>query len=116
MTAILSDSDLAELGLQHPAWMIDEPRKALHRRLTFATFGEALAAMVRIGVEADKADHHPEWSNVYGTIDIWLTTHDVDGISDRDVSLARAIDGMFPEALSSETASTNRPEAGNQPS
>lgn len=78
------------------AWTVDPDRKALYRRLQFATFGEALAAMVRIGVEADKTDHHPEWSNVYGTIDIWLTTHDEGGISGRDIALARMIDAMFP--------------------
>jgi len=78
------------------AWAIDPARQALHRRLRFTTFGEALAAIVRIGVEADKMDHHPEWSNVFGTIDIWLTTHDVGGISSRDLALARIIDVMFP--------------------
>ncbi|HEX7854893.1 MAG TPA: 4a-hydroxytetrahydrobiopterin dehydratase [Sphingobium sp.] len=78
------------------AWTVDPVRKALYRRLQFATFGEALAAMVRIGIEADKADHHPEWTNVYATIDIWLTTHDEGGISKRDVALADTIDTMFP--------------------
>ncbi|MCW4460911.1 4a-hydroxytetrahydrobiopterin dehydratase [Sphingomonas sp. BT-65] len=78
------------------AWTVDPVRQALHRRLQFATFGEALGAMVRIGVEADKEDHHPEWSNVFGTIDIWLTTHDAGGISARDLALARTIDLMFP--------------------
>ncbi len=52
--------------------------------------------MVRIGIEAEKVDHHPEWWNVYGTIDIWLTTHDEGCISERDVALASAIDAMFP--------------------
>lgn len=78
------------------AWTVHPTRKALYRRLQFATFGEALAAIVRIGVEAEKIDHHPEWWNVYGTIDIWLTTHDEGGISQRDVALASAIDSMFP--------------------
>jgi 4a-hydroxytetrahydrobiopterin dehydratase len=64
--------------------------------LIFATFGEALAAMVRIGMEADKAGHHPEWSNVDNRLDIWLTTHDIDGISDRDLALANVINSMFP--------------------
>ena len=79
-----------------PGWSFDPARDAIHRRLVFSTFGEALAAMVRIGVEADKSDHHPEWSNVYGTIDIWLTTHDLGGVSDRDIDLALIIDRIYP--------------------
>jgi 4a-hydroxytetrahydrobiopterin dehydratase len=58
-------------------------------------FAQALALMVRIGVEADKRDHHPEWSNVYNRIDIWLTTHDAGGISTRDIALAGVIDAML---------------------
>lgn len=86
------DRSLASL----PAWKVDSHRNALYRRLSFATFGEALGAMVRIGMEADKHDHHPEWSNVHCIVDVWLTTHDADGISDRDIALARCIDVMFP--------------------
>lgn len=79
-----------------PAWTHDAGRNALFRRLRYPTFGDALGAMVRIGLEADKADHHPEWSNVYGTVDIWLTTHDANGISDRDLALAATIDRLCP--------------------
>ena len=96
MTTLLSKNELADLASRQPAWSFDASRKALHRRLVFTTFGEALAAMVRIGVEADKADHHPEWSNVFGTIDIWLTTHDSGGVSAIDRALAELIDGMYP--------------------
>ena len=92
--AEVTSTEIAALS----AWTIDPARQALHRRLRFTTFGEALAAMVRIGVEADKMDHHPEWSNVFDTIDIWLTTHDVGEISGRDLALARIIDVMFPSS------------------
>ncbi len=51
--------------------------------------------MVRIALEAEKADHHPEWSNVYNSIEIWLTTHDADEVSARDVRLAVIIDAMI---------------------
>lgn len=88
--------DQAVAGLS--GWHIDPARNALHRQLRFPTFGAALAAMVRIGVEADKADHHPEWTNVYDRLDIWLVTHDAGGISTRDIALAKAIDAMFPPA------------------
>lgn len=75
-----------------PDWVHDAQRDALYRSVLFADFAEALGAMVRIGVAADKADHHPEWSNVYNRLDIWLTTHDADGVSERDVALATVID------------------------
>jgi len=79
-------------------WQYDENRAALFRQLRFADFAEALAAMVRIGVVAEKMDHHPEWANVYNRIDIWLTTHDTGGVSERDHALAQAIDTLFPPA------------------
>lgn len=79
-----------------PGWTYDETRKALFRALKLKDFVEALALMVRIGVEADKADHHPEWSNVYNRLDIWLTTHDAGDVSERDVRLAHIIDSFCP--------------------
>jgi 4a-hydroxytetrahydrobiopterin dehydratase len=82
-----------------PLWRYDETRKALHRQLRFADFGQALAAMVRIGLEAEKADHHPEWANVYNVLDIWLTTHDAAGVSDRDLKLAQQIDIIASVAI-----------------
>lgn len=75
-----------------PAWTYDPTRNALHRHILFADFTEALDAMVRIGVIAERSDHHPEWTNVYNKLDIWLTTHDTKGISERDVKLASEID------------------------
>ena len=51
-----------------------------------------MAFMTRVAFEAEAANHHPEWFNVYATVRIWLTTHDVGGLSERDVALARAID------------------------
>jgi 4a-hydroxytetrahydrobiopterin dehydratase len=88
LSADARDLALAELS----AWRYDAARKALHRGLRFADFNQALGTMVRIGLEAEKADHHPEWTNVYDRLDIWLTTHDADGVSPRDVALARRID------------------------
>lgn len=58
----------------------------------FADFREAMAAMVEIAFAADKADHHPEWTNVYNRLHIELTTHDADGITGKDRALAAAID------------------------
>ncbi len=89
--------ELRRLADALPAWRYDPQRRALHRRLSLADFGQALSAMVRIGVEADKRDHHPEWTNVYDRIDIWLTTHDTGGVSERDEALAAVIDRMYPQ-------------------
>jgi len=87
---------MTDLSADLTLWRHDAERNALYRQLRFADFAEALAAMVRIGVAADKADHHPEWTNVYNRLDIWLTTHDTGGVSPRDHALARVIDAMFP--------------------
>jgi len=73
-------------------WIEVEGREAIFRSLTFADFGEAFAFMTRIAIAAEKMDHHPEWFNVYNRVDITLTSHDVGGISERDLKLARLID------------------------
>lgn len=96
MIAELDPTERAEALKALPAWQYDPDRRALHRRIRFEDFGAALAAMIRIGLEAEKADHHPEWSNAYNVLDIWLTTHDAEGLSTRDLDLARKIDVLIP--------------------
>jgi 4a-hydroxytetrahydrobiopterin dehydratase len=93
ISAFTSEQRATELA-QIPAWRFDERRNALYRKLIFRDFAEALAFMVRVGVEAEKADHHPEWTNVYNKLEIWLTTHDAGGVSQRDTALAKIIDGF----------------------
>jgi 4a-hydroxytetrahydrobiopterin dehydratase len=73
-------------------WDFDEARDALTRQFVFTDFSEAFGFMARVALLADKADHHPEWSNVYNRVDILLTTHDAGGLSSRDVEMATAID------------------------
>ena len=90
LTADERDAALAELT----AWTHDPARDAISRRLTFADFGQAFAFMTRVALAAEKADHHPEWSNVWNRVDILLTTHDCSGLSRRDVALAREIDAF----------------------
>ena len=75
-------------------WDFDEARDALTRRFMFADFVEAFGFMARVALLAERADHHPEWSNVYNRVDILLTTHDAGGLSTRDVALAREIDAL----------------------
>ena len=85
---------LAELG----AWRLKEGRDAIERSLRFADFNAAWGFMTRVALEAEKADHHPEWSNVWNRVDIVLSTHDAGGLSQRDVALARKIDAFAGEA------------------
>ena len=73
-------------------WDYDAARDALTRSFLFADFSEAFAFMARVALLAEKADHHPEWSNVWNRVDILLTTHDAGGLSERDVRMAEAID------------------------
>ncbi len=68
----------------------------LHRKFTFANFSEAFAFMTRVAMEAEKMDHHPLWTNVYNTVEIWLSTHDAgDIVTEKDHQLAAKIDGLL---------------------
>lgn len=75
-----------------PGWTPVEGRDAARKSFKFADFNEAFGFMTRVALAAEKADHHPEWSNVYNRVEIVLATHDAGGLSDRDVSLARFIE------------------------
>lgn len=71
----------------------------LHRQFKFNNFSEAFAFMTRVAIEAEKMDHHPEWKNVYNTVDIWLSTHDAgDVVTGKDEKLAAAIDKLMGDA------------------
>ena len=73
-------------------WTPVEGRVAIQRKFIFSNFNEAWGFMTRVAVEAERRDHHPEWFNVWATVDITLSTHECDGLSMRDVALARFID------------------------
>jgi 4a-hydroxytetrahydrobiopterin dehydratase len=75
-------------------WTLREDRLAIVREFKFADFNEAFGFMTRVAIAAEKADHHPEWSNVYNRVSITLTTHDAGGLSKRDIALAGFIDAM----------------------
>ncbi len=76
-----------------PHWRAEPgDRPAIRRDLKFADFNAAFGFMTRVALHADKADHHPEWSNVYNGVQIVLTTHDAGGVTQKDVTLARFID------------------------
>jgi len=76
-----------------PQWQLRDGK--LYRRLQFKNFVEAFGFMSSVALLAEKADHHPEWFNVYHTVEIYLTTHDAGGISERDFALATAIDALL---------------------
>jgi 4a-hydroxytetrahydrobiopterin dehydratase len=73
-----------------PGWTLSEDGRAITRQFRFADFREAFAFMTRIALAAERADHHPEWSNVYNRVDIRLTTHDAGGLTENDFALAAA--------------------------
>lgn len=90
LTATERDAALAEL----PHWTLSDDTLSISRTLKFADFAEAFGFMARVALVAEKADHHPEWFNVYNRVEIRLTTHDAGGLSQRDVALAQAIDAF----------------------
>lgn len=73
-------------------WTLDEDRDAISRTFKFKDFSEAFGWMSRAALMAEKLDHHPEWRNIYNTVEVTLTTHDADGLTDLDVKLATAMD------------------------
>ena len=85
-----------------PDWTYDPARRGIARTLRFADFTAAWGFMSQIALAAERADHHPEWSNVYNRVDILLTSHDAGGLTARDVALAKVIDAAArPLALAS---------------
>ncbi|MGN6279682.1 MAG: 4a-hydroxytetrahydrobiopterin dehydratase [Sphingomonas sp.] len=95
MVEQLSEAERADALDGLPDWDYDEARDAIARTFTFADFSEAFAFMTRVALLAEKADHHPEWSNVWNRVEITLTTHDAGGLSGRDVEMAEAIEGLL---------------------
>ena len=75
-------------------WNKVDDRDAIHKSFKFKNFNEAWGFMNRVALLAEKMDHHPEWSNVYNKVEITLTTHDANGVSQRDIDMAQEIDGF----------------------
>jgi len=73
-------------------WSETSGRDAITRKFVFADFNEAFGFMTRAALVAEKLDHHPEWFNVYKTVDVTLSTHDAGGLTERDIKLAEAMD------------------------
>ena len=93
----LSSDQRKDLISDHPKWTLREDEKALSRKLAFKNFSEAWAFMSRVALYAEKINHHPEWFNVYAQVEVTLTTHSCDGLSELDGKMARFIDRIAPE-------------------
>ncbi len=95
MVEQLSEAERADALDALPDWDYDEGRDAITRSIVFTDFAEAFGFMTQVALIAERADHHPEWTNVWNRVEITLTTHDAGGLSRRDVDLATAIDSIL---------------------
>ena len=94
MTAKLAGNARTQALASIKGWKKVRGRDALQKSFKFADFNEAWGFMTRVAMAAEKADHHPEWSNVYNKVEIVLSTHDAGGLSEKDVALAKVIDSV----------------------
>ena len=76
-------------------WSYLTDRDAITKKFVFLNFVEAFGWMCRAAIESEKLNHHPEWSNIYKTVEVTLTTHDVSGLSDLDLTLASKLDSLY---------------------
>jgi 4a-hydroxytetrahydrobiopterin dehydratase len=88
LTAEARKAALAKL----PDWSEVQGRDAITRKFVFKNFSAAFGFMTRAALMAEKLDHHPEWSNVYKTVEVTLSTHDAGGLTELDIKLAEAMD------------------------
>ncbi|TVQ94480.1 MAG: 4a-hydroxytetrahydrobiopterin dehydratase [Deltaproteobacteria bacterium] len=86
--ALLDDAAIATALSSLPAWTYDEAERCLRRTFTFQDFNQAFGFMTRVALRAEALDHHPDWRNVYKTVEVALTTHDAGGLTSLDLTLA----------------------------
>jgi 4a-hydroxytetrahydrobiopterin dehydratase len=75
-------------------WREVDGRDAITKKFVFKDFIQAFGFMTRVALVAEKADHHPEWFNVYRTVEVTLSTHDAGGLTEKDIALAKAMDAL----------------------
>ncbi len=80
--------------LLNNGWELVSGRDAIHKKFVFRNFVEAFGFMTKAAIWAEKWNHHPEWSNVYKTVEVTLTTHDADGLSALDAKLGAKLDAL----------------------
>ena len=93
MSKTLSDTDLTTALADLTGWAQDGP--AIHRSFKFADFTAAWGFMTRVALMAEKANHHPDWSNSYNRVEVALTSHDAGGVTERDIALAKKINAAL---------------------
>lgn len=89
-----AERDIALTALTEAGWTVAEGRDAIEKTFRFKSFITAFGWMTQVAFWAEKLNHHPEWSNVYGTVEVTLITHDCDGLSALDVKLAKKMDAL----------------------
>ena len=94
--AVLSESERNEALAGLAGWSFEGGRNGIAKSFKFADFGTAFAFMTKVALAAEKADHHPDWRNVWNRVDILLSTHDQGGVTEKDVALARQIEASLP--------------------
>lgn len=92
MATKLDESSRSQTLAEISDWNLVDGRDAITKQFKFKNFNEAFGFMSRTALMAEKLNHHPEWFNVYNKVDVILTTHDVDGLSDLDIKLAKFMD------------------------
>ena len=90
----LTDAEREGAMAELDGWSLVDGRDAITKTFTFKNFNEAFGWMSRVAMAAEKMDHHPEWFNVYKTVEVTLATHDVGGLSGLDIKLAKMMDKM----------------------
>jgi 4a-hydroxytetrahydrobiopterin dehydratase len=95
----LSTQEATEQLKALPLWTFDESSSAITRQFVFADFAQAFSFMSQIAILAEEHNHHPEWRNVYNKVSVTWTTHDVQGLSRKDIELARLCDQAFESRL-----------------
>jgi 4a-hydroxytetrahydrobiopterin dehydratase len=95
MAGKLKPEEIAAARSKLAGWTIEDGETKLKRSFKFKDFSEAFGFMSRVALLADKADHHPDWSNSYNKVDIVLSTHDAGGVTQKDVDLAQKISALI---------------------
>jgi 4a-hydroxytetrahydrobiopterin dehydratase len=102
MSRILDETQRQASLKNLPGWEYRAEREAITKRYSFPDFVVAFGFMTQVAIEAEKMDHHPEWTNVFRHVDILLTTHEAGGLTNKDIALARAVERIATRMDSNE--------------
>ena len=94
MATVLTPDEIQALLQDLNGWALTEDGLAIEKTFRFSTFNAAFGWMTRAAIKAEQLNHHPEWFNVYNRVEVRLTTHDANGLTDLDAKLAQAMDAM----------------------